>query len=261
MKRPYIFAVFVVATFLSHGTRAQSSFAGTWRLNLAKSELTGDTTSIEKTPSGLLRFDSQGYTYDFDLSGKEFRRPDGGTASWREVNQTTWEGTNKTNGKVTARYRFTLKGDSLTSVMTATSPDGRDVEMTAVYSRVSGGPGFFGKWKSTEIKGAPTTMEIVLEGTDGITVRYPEFQQACKGRFDGKEYPVRVAGGHSNQTLTFERNGANSVKITTKMNGKPFYLDVLTLSNDGKTLTDEGNPVSAKEPIKAVYERQWGTRR
>jgi hypothetical protein len=31
---------------------------------------------------------------------------------------------------------------------------------------------------------------------------------------------------------------------------------VLTLSADGKTLTDEGNPVAVKEPVKAVYEKQ-----
>jgi hypothetical protein len=44
--------------------------------------------------------------------------------------------------------------------------------------------------------------------------------------------------------------------MTTKLSGKPFYVDVLTLSADGKTLIDEGNPVAAKEPVKAVYERQ-----
>ena len=36
--------------------------------------------------------------------------------------------------------------------------------------------------------------------------------------------------------------------MTTKLNGKPFYIDVLTLSVDGETLTDDGNPVSANEP-------------
>ena len=44
--------------------------------------------------------------------------------------------------------------------------------------------------------------------------------------------------------------------MTTKPNGKPFYVEVLTLSADGKTLTDEANPVAVKEPTKAVYEKQ-----
>jgi hypothetical protein len=250
------FVVFVAVGCVCSATPAQPSFTGTWKLNLAKSQLTGETLSIEKTASALLHFDSQGYAYDFDLSGKEFQRPDGGTTSWREVNSTMWEATNKTNGKVTASYRLTLQGDSLTSAMKATSPDGRDVEMTAQWRRVSGGPGFLGKWTSTEVKGTPTTMDIALEGTDGITVRYPEFQQACKGRFDGKDYTLTGAGANTKQTLAFERTGPNSLNMTTKLNGKPFYVDVLTLSADGKTLTDEGPPVSVKEPLKAVYERQ-----
>ena len=44
--------------------------------------------------------------------------------------------------------------------------------------------------------------------------------------------------------------------MTTKLDGKPFYVEVLTLSADGNTLTDDGTPVSAKEPTKAVYEKQ-----
>ena len=58
------------------------------------------------------------------------------------------------------------------------------------------------------------------------------------------------------QTLAVEKAGAYSIRISTKLNGKPFYVDVLTLSADGKTLTDEGDPVAGKEPVKAVYERQ-----
>ena len=44
--------------------------------------------------------------------------------------------------------------------------------------------------------------------------------------------------------------------MTTKLTAKPFYVEVLTLSADGKTLIDDANPVSVKEPTKAVYEKQ-----
>ena len=99
-------------------------------------------------------------------------------------------------------------------------------------------------------------MEIALEGANGITVKYPEFQVACKASLDGKDYGMTGAGANMKQTLSFEKTGANAIKMTTKLNGKLFYVDVLTLSADGKTLTDEGNPVAVKEPVKAVYERQ-----
>jgi hypothetical protein len=255
-KLRFALALVVVLVSTSKQAAAQPSFAGTWKLNLAKSQLTGQTVSIEKNASGVMHFDSQGFAYDFDLSGKEFPTPDGGTTSWREVNPTTWEATNKINGKVIATYRLTLNGETLNAVMKATKPEGGAVEQTSSWARVSGGPGFFGKWKSTEVKGAPLTMEIALDGVNGIAVKYPEFQIACKGSFDGKDYPLTGAGANLKQTLAFEESGANSIKLTTKLNGKPFYVDVLTLSADGKTLIDEGNPVAVKEPIKAVYERQ-----
>jgi hypothetical protein len=250
------FALLVALACESAATQAQPSFAGTWKLNLAKSQLTGQTVSIEKSPTGVMHFDSQGFAYDFDLSGKEFPTPDGGTTSWREVNPTTWEATNKANGKVIASYRLTLQGDSMAAVMKVTKPEGGTVEQTSKWSRVSGGPGFLGKWKSTDVKGAPTTMQIALEGRNGITLTYPEFQMSCKGEFDGKDYTLTGAGAALKQTLAFDKTGSNSIRITTKLDGKPFYVEVLTLSADGKTLTDEGNPVAAKEPVKAVYERQ-----
>jgi hypothetical protein len=36
--------------------------------------------------------------------------------------------------------------------------------------------------------------------------------------------------------------------MTTKIAGKPFYVDVLTLSADGKTLTDDGIRSPRKNP-------------
>ena len=152
----------------SRPTAAQPSFAGTWKLNLAKSQLTGQTLSIERTPKGLMHFDSQGFAYDFDLSGKDFPTPDGGSVVWHEVNPTTWEANIKMNGKSIASYRLTLKGDTVTAAMKATRPDGPPVEQSSSWARVSGGPGFLGKWKSTEIKGAPLTMQIALEGAAAL---------------------------------------------------------------------------------------------
>ena len=252
----FTFALVVALVGTSNQAAAQPSFAGTWKLNLAKSQLTGQILSVEKTASGLMHFDMHaGFAFDFDLSGKEFPTPDGGTTSWREINPTTWEGTNKFNGKVIATLRMTLNGETINWVM-AINPEGGAVEQRSSWSRVSGGPGFFGTWKSTEMKGAPLTLEIALEGANGITVRYPEFQAACTGSFDGKDYPWIGAGAALKQTLAFERSGANSIKLTTKLNGKPFYVEVLTLSADGKTLTNDGNAVSVKEPTKAVYEKQ-----
>jgi hypothetical protein len=47
-----------------------------------------------------------------------------------------------------------------------------------------------------------------------------------------------------------------SFEATQKLNGKAIYLDTYTVSGDGKTLTDEGTPVTKKEVVKSVYDLQ-----
>lgn len=231
------------------------SFAGTWKLNLAKSQLAGQTVTIEKTRSGTMHFEGSGFGYEFDLTGKEYPMPDGGTTSWREVNPTTWEATNRVKGKTVAIFHLTLNSNTITSLVKLPQADGKTVEQTATFTRLSGETGFLGKWKSTEMKGAPTTMEIAVDASNGIAVNLPEMQMQCRGKFDGKDYPVSTGGTDLDETLAFEKSGPTSFKMTTKLNGKPFYVDVMTLSPDGKVLTDDGHSIAANEPVKLVYER------
>ena len=103
---------------------------------------------------------------------------------------------------------------------------------------------------------APTSMVITTKGKKGVTISYPEFRQVCKGRFDGKDHALTMEGAPTKTVFVFEKTGAGTLKVTTKLQGKLFYTDVLTLSEDGKTLTDDGNPVAANEPIRAIYERE-----
>jgi type V secretory pathway adhesin AidA len=113
-----------------------------------------------------------------------------------------------------------------------------------------------GKWRSTEVKSAPTNVKITTEGQNGITIEFPSSQAVSEGKFDGKDYVSTIAGAPSKQTVVFEKLAPNAFKMTTKLDGKPIYVDVFTVSDDGKTLTDDGNPSSAHEPMKAVYEKQ-----
>jgi hypothetical protein len=248
--------VAVLMTVAALASAQEPTFTGTWKLNVAKSQLSGQTVTFQKKPDGLIHFDSQGFAYDFTLDGKEHPTPDGGTTAWREVNPTTWEATNRANGKVIATYRSVLNGDSLTLLMQMKKPDGTSSDLTSKWTRVSGGPGFLGTWKSTEVKGAAPIMELSVQGTTGITIKAPEVQMSCTGSFDGKDYPIMIGGAAVKQTIAFERLAPMSFKMTTKLDGKPYYVETLTLSADGKTLVDEAVPVSANEPSKAVYERQ-----
>jgi hypothetical protein len=237
-------------------TAAGPSFTGTWKLNLAKSQLAGQTVTIERKASGLVHLDSEGLIYDFDLTGKEYPTPDGGTIAWKAVNDNTWDATYRLSGKEIATFHLVVDGNHATFLWKGHRPDGSPVEQTATLTRIAGGPGVFGKWSQSNVTGTATTVEILLEGRDGITFTLVEQQLTCKGRIDGKEYVVKGPGGDLKETFAFTRKGPNSLKLDTKLDGKPFYTDTLILSADGKTMVDEGNAVSVNEPVKAVYDRQ-----
>jgi hypothetical protein len=238
------------------GLAAEPGFSGNWKLNLEKSQLAGQTFVLEKTASGMTHFEMSGWTYDFNPDGKEYPVPDGSKVTVRPLDDSNWDWVFTMGGKETMRLHSKLQGESVTFVMHTLKPDGSAVEQTSTATRVSGGPGLLGKWRSKEVKGAPTSMVITTKGKKGVTMTYPEFQQVCEGQFDGKDYKVMQAGVASKVALVFEKTGANSFTVTTKLQGKPVYKDVLTLSADAKTLVDEGNSLTANEPVKSVYERQ-----
>jgi hypothetical protein len=237
-------------------TAAGPNFGGTWKLNLAKSQLSGPVYTFDKKPSGVMHYSGGGFEADFDLAGKEYTMPSGMEVVGKELTPTSWELTFRMSGKVVSKSRLSVSGDSLMWVSDIMNPAGKAVQQTSTDTRVSGGPGFFGKWKSGDLKGASTTLQIATEGATAITIQIPEFQQVVKGSFDGKDYPVTQAGQSTKFTNSFTKTGSNTFKVTTKLNGKLFGDDVYTISADDKTLIDEGTATATNEKTKSVFERQ-----
>jgi len=251
-----LFSVLVIAASTTFAVASDSGFAGSWKMNLEKSQFAGQTYTMQTNATGGFHYDGQGFAYDFNTNGKEYTLPDDSTVSVRVVDASTWDYTFSMHGKVTGTARSTVQGDTNTFVSRMIKPDGTTVEQTISGARISGGPDFLGKWKSSDLKGAATTMVIETKDKDSVKVTYPEAQEVCDGKFDGQDYVVIQAGSPSKATLAFERTSDTSLKITTKLQGQAFYTDVLTVSDDGKTLTDNGLPAAANEPIKAVFDRQ-----
>jgi hypothetical protein len=57
-------------------------------------------------------------------------------------------------------------------------------------------------------------------------------------------------------TMSAKKSGPHAIEIVDKLNGKPLYQVAMTVSADGKTLTETGNAVGVNEKFKAVYDRQ-----
>jgi hypothetical protein len=206
--------VAVIAPLTVATAVAQSpSFAGTWKLNLAKSQLGGMVYSFRRTPSGMMHYSGGGFEADFDLTGKEHVMPSGVAVIGKELNPTSWDLTFRMNGKTVQKSRLTLTGNSITNVADAIGADGKTVHQKTIDTRVSGGPGFSGKWKAGEVEGATSTLKITLDGANGIELTIPEFQTTVKGRFDGRDYPVMQAAQATKFTNAFAKVG-KTIKVT-----------------------------------------------
>jgi hypothetical protein len=248
--------VLTVALAVGAVRAADPAYVGKWKVNTAKSQMTGDTLTIGPADGGMMQFNSQGFAYKFKLDGKEYPMPDGGTTAWTATSADVWDVTNRLNGKVTNTYHLERKGDMISASGKMMKADGGSLDFTSSYKRVSGGPGFAGKWTSTEVKMPVSSLTIAASGANGITMT-DDTGTTSTGQFDGKDNMSTGPMASPKSTFALRKISDSSFEVTSKLDGKPMYVDLYTVSADGKTLTDEGTPVNAKtEKYKIVFDKQ-----
>jgi hypothetical protein len=242
----------VTASILS---AADAPYIGKWKLDAAKSQFAGQTLLIDKTPDGGYHVHQNDVDFNFKLDGKEYATPDGGTFATKAVDANTWDLVDRMKSKVRGTQHLSVSGDTLTGTGQQIKADGGTIQFSTTWKRVSGGPGFLGQWKSTE-NSTSGTIELEANGPDGVTLKFPDDGSHCDAKFDGKDCPLTGPTAGDKTALSLKKIGSRSLEVTQKLNGKAVYVDTYTVSADGKTLTDEGTPVSRKEMTKAVYDRQ-----
>ena len=135
-------------------------FAGTWKLNLSKSKLAGDTVTFTAAGDGF-RIHGGGETYEFKTDGSE-NKTRFGTASWKKLDDKTWQEIDKVKGRLDSTNTWTLSADgkTLTEHVTGDKPGGGSFDDTSTFARVTGTSGLAGTWKDREFKGS-TPSQIV----------------------------------------------------------------------------------------------------
>lgn len=238
---------------------ADNPFIGTWKLNPAKSNFTGETIKFEPTGSPMVRYSSGGLSYTFTTDGKPHPGLFGRMVSVKQTDSKNWERTTTFKGKVLAHTTLSLSADgkTLTETSKGTNPDGSSFDETTIYERVGDGSGMMGTWKSTDVKDTSSrTLEFGENGDNGIEFNIPQIKGKCLLKFDGKDYPATGPTVPAGLTLSVTKTGERSMELTEKIKGKPVFKGTYTVSDDGKTLTSTGGPVKVNEPTTAVYDKQ-----
>ena len=236
-----------------------ASWNGTWKLNLAKSQMTGDSFTYSMNPNGTIHYTNGGtVAYNFACDGKDYTQIADYTTACKKVSATVYEGTDKQNGKVLSTWRRVLSADgkSMTITSTGMQPDGKTYTDVNTYERVSGTSGLAGEWKNVKAtSNVAGTLTIALSGNT-ITLGYPAYKQSVTAKLDGSDAQLTGPTLPSGVMVSFKPMGSQQLSMVTKYKGKIFSEDTYTLSADGKTITDVTTTPGQSGKQTYVYEKQ-----
>jgi hypothetical protein len=236
---------------------AASKWDGTWKLNQAKSKMTGSTVTISQN-GNMYNVDTGAFKFSFACDGKDYHfLPDRTFACTGNGHSFTLLA--KINGKLYSTTKREISTDSktLTDITTGTRPDGTTYTDHETDTRVGGGSGMVGTWRETAIKNsAPESMVLKVNG-DVLHFESPSYKETTDAKLDGTAAAVKGPMSPAGLMLSNKSDGPDKVITVVTLNGKQLSQDVMTLGADGKTITDVSwTPGKESEKQTYVYEKQ-----
>jgi len=230
-----------------------SPFAGTWTMDLAKSQVTGDTFTYTKTATGYAYSNGGPVSYAFALDGKDYPTIPSRTVACTETTPASMVCVAKAAGKIISSGSRTLSADGsrLTVDYSTYRPDGATTHGEDVYTRVSGGAGFAGTWKNESAKFTPSALMIATPTATTFEMVNPTFKSKVAGVTDGTPSPAMGPTVPPGATWSLLATGPATWTYTLGLEGKVYAKGVMSVSPDGKTLTDT-SWVPGKESEKEV---------
>jgi hypothetical protein len=140
---------------------ADNPFTSKWKLDMAKSDFTGEMIRYQALKPNLVRYTGAGETYTFTTDGHPHPGLFGRMVSVKQTDTNTWLRTTEFKGKILSETTVALSpdGNTLTETSRGTWPDGSAFEKTEVYNRVGEGFGMvgamMGTWRSKSATESP----------------------------------------------------------------------------------------------------------
>jgi hypothetical protein len=236
---------------------AENPFVGTWKIDFSQSKLTGQTVTFTPEAAGKVRITEGGRSYSFKPDGSDATNSFGETEQWTKVDDHTWQSVTKTGPEtVTDTWKVSDDGKMLDVSASGTRPNGDQINESTSFTRVVSGKGLFGKWRSTKVSdNTPTTRQFDANGDNGLIWNIPEIKASVNLKFDGKDVAPTGPTVPDGLTIAATKIGPRSIELTEKMKGKVVFRGRLTISSDGKTMTQVGGAPGVNEPERLVYRK------
>ena len=241
---------------------ADDAFCGKWKLNMEKSQFTGDQIKIKDLGGNKYEWTvgnrSDNITYDGTDQPVHFGR----TISMVPEGTNNWKMVIKKDGRVLSSMTHTISDDGKTQTIkgTETKPDGTTSDFNVVWKKAGGGSGWGGTWESADVKfTSPDERDIEAYESDGLTFNTPAYQDKLSMKFDGKDYPVegKAPGGFDH--IAIKKVNDHTYEVSQKREDKVVGSGKATVAKDGKTTTvtlkytnTDGKSVSTT----SLYEKQ-----
>lgn len=245
-------ATLLLAPALAHA----GPFDGTWNLDTERSHLEGGTFSFTQTATGYRYSNGSTLNYTFAIDGKDYTTVSGFSVAWSKAADGGFDTVSKGNGKVTSKGHVVVSSDDTTLTVDYINyrPDGSTATEHDVSKRLSGGPGLAGRWKDVKIQAVNSVMTISARAGGRFEIDYPKDGTVITGRLDGSPSPVTGPNLPPDVTVAYTATGRRKWTYATTVKGKVYFKGTLTVSADGKTLTDKSwAPGKAAEASVAIY--------
>jgi hypothetical protein len=236
---------------------ADTPFAGTWKLNLSKSKLVGDTVKFAAAGDSM-KITAGGESYEFKPDGSA-SKTNFGSASWKKIDDHTWQEIDTVKDRTDSTNTWTLSedGKTLTEHIVGDKPGGGSFDDTIVFARTAGTKGLAGSWKDREFKGSTPSSVTISDIDNGISYDEPDLKLKATGKFDGKPGTVEGPTIPPGASFTLTRVNSHSFKMIRTQNGKPFDTSTWTVSPDGKVMTTIVRTLGTNDPpFTEVWDKQ-----
>src|SRR5476649_2590602 len=173
-----VVALAMVLAASTPSTLANSPLDGTWKLDRAKSHLTGQTITLSKTSNDKWRYNDGTISYEFALDGKPVSTFADGTMAATADGDHALNLVFKSKAQE-SRVHLVLSADgkTVTDHSTGTRPDGSKAEETGAMERVGKGSGFAGTWKSTKSESSSGESFVLATNGDHIKWDWPAYKR------------------------------------------------------------------------------------
>ncbi len=241
MKRILYLALICAATTLTAQTT--SPWNGTWKLDRAKSHLTGTSYTLSKDANGMWTATAGLITYTYALDGKPYPVLDKEhTLTVTLVDPHTQKSVFQFKGKTTtlSTDHLSADGNTISDVTVNTREDGSTYTTKETDTRTAPGEGFAGTWTSTKTSSSANNPWTITVSGDSITFVNTAEKFTLTARLDGTPAtpvsPDTIAG----MTFSYKKVSATRIDYSQWLNDKKIYEGYQELSPDGKTYTDVG---------------------